>query len=409
MRLDSDVVLIGTGVAPLIAAHEFIQNGKTVLILNPDYDFFAENSELPFDPLWPIAGPNLSFERIKRASLDGVLESVRLGYPGSIEVWPNTKGGFQNELAPFIRTRSRLWMRSLNDEDWAKLEDVSVEAMDAGMKPQFFEGISAFSRFPGASAARATTADRHQALHFPKFGDVDVNRFRIGIREFMRERLGEDRMVVGASPIEISSDGVRYRKSGTACSVRVNDGVLIFWTPALTSWILNLALESGVKPELPHGIRVWEEWSLLSKDPVDPSILGQFEEMIAGFEGEGDPTKQDLRRIGVLRAGPLLGVTDRFESGSTAMLDSFASSESFNRISIFCHEFLKWPTFTVRSVRPRLIFEWEKEPHSFILGRKGFETRVFTGADGALASVASTSRQVVKRFLDESKFPEFEV
>lgn len=409
MRLDSDVVLIGTGVAPLVAAHEFIQNGKSVVLLNPDYDYFSENSELPFDPIWPMTGKNVSFERVKRAAFDQVLESVRSGYPGSIEVWPNVKGGFQNELAPFIRSRSRLWMRSMNDDDWSKLEDLSVEAMDSGFKPQFLEGLSAFSRFPGAATLKNPTADRLQGLLFPKFGDVDVNRFRNGIREFMRERLGEDRMVLSASPIEISSDGVRFRKSGSSRSVRVKDGVLIFWTPTITPWIRNLAEESGVKPEQPLGIRVWEEWSLLSKDPIDPSILGQFEEMIAGFECEGDPTKQDPRRINVLRAGPLLDINDHFDSGSNAMLDSFASSESFNRISIFCHEFLKWPTFTVRSVRPRLIFEWENEPHSFILGRKGFETRVFTGADGALSQVASTARQVVKRFLDESKLPEFEI
>jgi glycine/D-amino acid oxidase-like deaminating enzyme len=115
MRLDSDVVLIGTGVAPLIAAHEFIQNGKSVVLLNPDYDYFSENSELPYDPLWPISGKNFSFDRIKKAAFDEVFESVRAGYPGSVEVWPNSKGGFQNELAPFIRSRARLWMRSLND------------------------------------------------------------------------------------------------------------------------------------------------------------------------------------------------------------------------------------------------------------------------------------------------------
>ena len=53
---DSDVALIGTGIAPLIAAAHLISQGKRVLVLNPDFDFFLEDSELPLDPMLPLEG-----------------------------------------------------------------------------------------------------------------------------------------------------------------------------------------------------------------------------------------------------------------------------------------------------------------------------------------------------------------
>jgi predicted oxidoreductase len=37
---DSDFALIGTGVAPLVAASSLISQGKSVLVLNPDFFFF---------------------------------------------------------------------------------------------------------------------------------------------------------------------------------------------------------------------------------------------------------------------------------------------------------------------------------------------------------------------------------
>ncbi len=51
MTFDSDVALFGTGVAPLVAANHLLVQGKSVLLLNPDWDFFLEDSELPLDPM----------------------------------------------------------------------------------------------------------------------------------------------------------------------------------------------------------------------------------------------------------------------------------------------------------------------------------------------------------------------
>ena len=51
MQIECEVALLGTGLAPLLAAQALSRQGHSVLLLNPDHDFFRENSELPLEPL----------------------------------------------------------------------------------------------------------------------------------------------------------------------------------------------------------------------------------------------------------------------------------------------------------------------------------------------------------------------
>ena len=147
MPVDSDVALIGTGVAPLIAAHHLITQGKTVMLLNPDRDFFLEDSELPLDPL--LQSP-LSPQRLLRSTPNEAILSLRPPFPGAIEFW-NTQtdtetGGFRDPAAPHVRQRDRLWISSLDESgiwDWDALENLFVDALDTGFNPKILEGISA--------------------------------------------------------------------------------------------------------------------------------------------------------------------------------------------------------------------------------------------------------------------------
>ncbi len=83
--------------------------------------------------------------------------------------------------------------------------------------------------------------------------------------------------------------------------------------------------------------------------------------------------------------------------------ESWASADSFKKLSRLCHEFLKWDKFTVRSMKPRSILEWENEPASFILTRGNYETRVFSRCDGALSQVVKSSKQAGLRFIEETR------
>src|SRR4051812_15789289 len=109
MLFDSDVALLGTGIAPLIAANHLIAQGKTVTLLNPEWDFFLENSELPLDPMLPE--PPKPKQLIKNHP-DQLLDVLRPDFPGAVEYWSadTPRYGFHDLSAPHVRQRGRLWI-----------------------------------------------------------------------------------------------------------------------------------------------------------------------------------------------------------------------------------------------------------------------------------------------------------
>src|SRR4051812_32191399 len=119
MQFDSDVALLGTGIAPLVAANYFLLQGKSVLLLNPDWDFFLEDSELPLDPLLQGLPSPL---QLNRSSPKHALSVLRPDFPGAIEFWSSQskdKPGFHDLAAPHVRERARLWISSLEkDQLW---------------------------------------------------------------------------------------------------------------------------------------------------------------------------------------------------------------------------------------------------------------------------------------------------
>lgn len=388
MTFDSDVALLGTGLAPLIAASHFLTQGKSVLILNPDRDFFLEDSELPLDPFLPCLGKEaITARRIVVSHPESVIQELRPFFPGAVEFW-SAEGapaaGFHDTEAPHVRSRSRLWM-PFSEE----LEDFYVEALDCDLNPQILDGLQATTRFPGV--ARPREADR--GLLVPKLCDVDVSRYRNGVLEFVRERLGPRSMVCSAGQVELMPGGVRFHSGGVSRTARVSEGMLVFWTPRLTPWILTHSKRLEVEPVLPLGTRLWEHWVLLSRDALDPGVVGVFNgEMTVWAESEGTPTlnRQGLNRLSVLRAGPRLSL----EQGQGLFRESgasWASSGSLGSLSMLCHEFLKWDRFTVRSMTPRAIFEW-KRPRTWSLAGPEEPVRVVCGCDGPLFHAVRNAR-----------------
>src|SRR5436190_17155736 len=103
MSFDSDVAVLGTGIAPLIGATHLLTQGKSVLVLNPDRDFFLEDSELPLDPLLPLP----SSARISESLPERALGELRPHFPGAVEFWSSDSvpSGFHDASAPHVRSR----------------------------------------------------------------------------------------------------------------------------------------------------------------------------------------------------------------------------------------------------------------------------------------------------------------
>lgn len=397
MSLDSDVALLGTGIAPLVAANQLLAQGKSVLILNPDWDFFLEDSELPLDPLLQMKPTT---ERLLRSSPENALSVLRPDFPGAVEFWStsNPSGGFHDPAAPHVRQRGRLWISALEQDrlwNWEELEDLYVEASDAGMNPQILEGITAARKFPGFSA----NSGHFKGLFLPKLCDVDTVRYRNGLLEFVRERLDANRFICAATQIELIPEGIRFYSKGSLHTARLNLGMLACWTPRLSPWILNQAKKAEVSVKLPKGVRLWEQWSINSRETPDPSTVGMFGDMAVWADFEGLPLKnQGPARLAVLRAGPVVPIQDLYLPQAGL---SWGSSESFSSLSKLCQGFLKWDRFSVRTLRPRAIFEWES-PQPWRLTRSDLKIQVLPACDGPLVEIVRQVRAVCDQLLQES-------
>jgi hypothetical protein len=399
---DSDVALIGTGLAPLVAASHLLSQGKSVLVLNPDFDFFLEDSELSLDPLLPLTSDGLDPKRLAANLPEQVLAQLRPSFPGAVESWAAgvmESAGFHDPQAPHVRQRSRLWITGDAErgahEQWERLEDAYVGSSDAGLNPKILDGLQAARRFPGFAA----TAGAYRGLLLPKLCEVDVSRYRNGVLEFVRERLGQERFVMSAAQIEVMPGGVRFHSDGKAHTARVRDQILVFHTPRMTPWILKQAKRAEVTPRLPKGIRLWEQWSLISRDDLDPEVIGTYANLVVWAEVEGSPSSAGvLNRLAVLRAGPLVDVRENPAAQGNSSTENWFSQESLLSLSSLCYDFLKWNRFSVRSMKPRAILEWGEDQHwDFKVSEA--RVKVVTRCDGPIFDVVRVAHQVAQEVM----------
>src|SRR5690606_32412445 len=129
----------------------------------------------------------------------------------------------------------------LHPWDWTIIEQMYVETSDAGLHPQAIDGLMVARRFPGFSGAGQESM---YCVLVPKVCDVDVRRYRTGLLEYVREKLGADGVRTAVTQLELSENGVRFHAGGSAHAFEAK-ALLVFWTPRLSQWI-----ESNVVPLL---------------------------------------------------------------------------------------------------------------------------------------------------------------
>ena len=409
MLLDSEIILIGTGIAPLAAAAQFVSQGQSVLLINPDLDFFLENSELPFDPL---LSRSLSKNKLLDNSPEEALKEIQPIFPGAIEIWPQQKkdqGGYYDPSAPHLRQRGRLWLTHSTDidsQEWDKLESIYLEASDSGLNPQVLDGLPAIRRFPGASSY----TDLYRGLYIPKLWDVDLNRFRLGLLDYLREKLPSQQVIPSATQLEFSPDGLQFYSQGIQMTARARKSTLIFWTPRLTSWITQQLRRHHFKLNTPLGARLWEQWFLNLSEAPSPQTIGIYKNMAVWAHFEGSPMQNDLQKgttpsfshlshpeLTVLAANDFIP----FKHLDSALSNiQWASTSSFNHLSHLCLDFLKWDLFSIRSFKARALFEWEEgQPLSQDLSSILPGTQIISKCDGPLVDVLKTVRQVCETLL----------
>ena len=392
MQFDSDVALIGTGVAALVAANQLMLEGKSVLLLNPDLDFFLEDSELPLDPFLHHLP---SADHLDLSSPQQALEILRPDFPGPIEFWaPHSETqGFHDPMAPHVRSRDRIWIASKGHSTpwpspWEDLENLYVESLDRGLNPKLLEGIAATHRFPGLH----NPSENFNGLLIPKLVDVDLIRYRSGLLEFVQERMASEKLMRRASQIEWMPEGIRFHSQGTLNTAKIKEGILVFWTPHLSSWVLQQAKRAELTPVLPSGLRIWQQWGLTTNEPLDSTYVANVEGQLLWADFEGPPASAP-RQLTVLQAGPLTSLNEfMLSKGGIPHSVHSASSSSFTALSKLCHGLLKWDSFFIQSLRSKAIFEWQNEKPWFLSKTNPF-IRVVPASDGPLINVVRVARE----------------
>jgi hypothetical protein len=391
MKPAVDFLLIGTGVAPLLAAQKLVQRGDSVAILNPDSDFFLENSELPLDLLsFETTDPDLN-RRFSNNLPEQMYRDLSPGFPGAIEIAKEEdsvriEAEYRVETAPFIRSRRRMWVAPGAGGSRDRLESLYLRALDLGWKPQWLEGLAMARRFPGFSARNAESRELEGWVGFlgPKLGDVDVARYRTGLLEFVRERLGRENIVTSAHILGGEAGGYRYQgRQGQPSALSVNRAVLHFWTPKLERRI-KLDLERH-HPRAMKGFldsarsQFWEEWDLLSRDPVNPFVVAHLESLRVWSYGEGLPPEKGWSRIKVMRR---------------ELSSRIASESSLSDIERLVLRFMGWERFTVRGVTPRTFYRWNQlTPIEY--EAEGLRHLIIPGCDGPLQWIATQVRKAI--------------
>ena len=391
MKRKVDYLLIGTGVAPLLAAQRLSNRGDTVAILNPDADFFLENSELPLD-LFSFETKHADISlRFKNNLPEQVYRDLIPEFPGAIELWKEENTlkhdkAFQVEEAPWIRSRYRLWIAPVRSKSADRLENLYLRTLDLGWKPKWLEGVSLAKRVPGFASKNSESRDLEKWVGFmgPRFGDIDVGRYRTGLLEYVRERLGRDHIHTRAHILDMDTKGVRFQlASGLPMNLEVGRAVLNFWTPKMERNLRNNlekfqprllgAFEQSVKKQ------IWEEWDILSRDPVSPNVVAHLESVRVWSHGEGEPPPGGWNRIKLLR-----------REASSSLL----GEQSIQDLSKTLFRFLGWERCTVRGMSPRSFYRWNQTaPMEF--DADGIKNVVILACDGPIHWIASQVRHAI--------------
>jgi hypothetical protein len=251
---------------------------------------------------------------------------------------------------------------------------------------KWLEGVSLAKRFPGFSARHLEERDVDGWSGFlgPRFGDIDVGRYRTGLLEYVREKLGREKILTSTRIVDIGRKGAMVQgPHGPPALIEVDRAVLQFWTPKM-----ERPLRQSLEKHAPESLalfdqvttrQLWEEWDLLSRDPVNPYVVAHFESMRVWSFGEGPPPPGGYSRIKLMR-----------REGTNSLLGDSSFQEMFKLV----FGFMGWDRLTVRSMSPRVFYRWSSTiPIKY--ESDGLKTLIILGCDGPLHWIAGQVRKAI--------------
>lgn len=389
MEVSSDVVLIGTGVAPLVTARNLIEQGRTVTILNPDHDFFLENSEFSIDPLLLKNEEDLKSIDLSLSLEEQAFKILSPEFPGAIERWHFQSRDKKPSIdRPVLKRRQRLWLKST---DRPLLESLYLTLDKFDVHTQLLEDTLAVTKFPGFSdSQRKDETYNHYLGVLAQYAcDIDASRFRRGLLEFLREQQTKVQILCGVDQLAFEKDGLRFVQKGESIRIPKKIPTVFYWTPRLSRWVVTLHEYASI-PRLysPLATQTWSEWTIVSRDPMPLDTVGSFNEFLVYSEHE--------YLLRVLARGKKIqwnwGVLDDSES-------THGSAESIAAITDLFLKFLKWDRIGVRQYQPRYSFEWNLSSFNYLATDQG-RFCIVGGVEGFLVRVVEHAKKMSDKILE---------
>ena len=254
-----------------------------------------------------------------------------------------------------------------------EIESLYLKALDAGVKPQLFEGMQALGKCPGMG--RFDRFDKNWlGVWLPRMIDLDSKRYRAGFLDFVQDKLGSERVIRGASGLKLTKQGVTFQFRGRPFSVATQE-TMIFWSPQT-----HRLMEGWFKPAQVETVHL-DHWFLNSKEPLDHSTIGTVGDTHFWAEFEGS-SSLPTHLLSVVRIAPQ---------------SDLVSSDSMEGISRFVREFMMWDHFSVRRYQSRKLYRWIA-PGMETAKQGAHSAHLVWGLERNLLSTVKTTLRACERF-----------
>lgn len=348
-----DYVLVGTGLSTLLSLKLILDQGGTAILLNPEREFFSENSELDFSPVFELEQRSfLSAENFRRLQSEVVFEELSPHFPGPFN--------------PLIKNRRLVWMGKRGDPEWEQLELSSVQGFVEGAKVKERDLTELENVFPGLDG-------RFRGYELGKYSEVDSASYREGLLQFLSQKYSGSLLLAGVGSIRFSGKSIRFFAEGKLQQVRIKKSMIVCWTPRLSPWIAREFQKNSGRSAL------WEDWLIHTRAPVDPT-------MVVFLEGFWIRPQGDRICVSTMRRVPAQD-TQR----------ELFNEESFSRLRKLCHYYFNWTSIRLREYRHRSLLKGADLWASGVMhsSKDEIPVQIFCEADGYIGDVVERTKWLI--------------
>jgi hypothetical protein len=279
-----------------------MDQGLTVLVLNPDRDFFRERLEDGFESFLPLQIGVLQIERARQAQYEEALSQIRNFYPGPVvstkpqaqkAPWDPDGLRVDQESVCFFQNTDHLGRLKYSDQ-WQLIEEFGLALSEDERRVQDVRGISASLWMPGLSPSYAARQEKegvdYAGLTLQDCYSIPVSSFQWGLRDFILERLGNESVITQVQDFSWKNQTLLFRADSDIQYQVSFEALEVFLSDRTAHWCEQLLKESSERRKRGHGKNLLKEFS-------ESQVVHLYETWL--LELEGNLVEALRERVGI--------------------------------------------------------------------------------------------------------------